>query len=64
MTAYTVEVPEAEELGIRVTCTEHDVTEEFRPDYRRVEFYCERCGHEVTVDVRAADDWRDLGEMC
>ena len=64
MTAYTVEVPDEEELGIRVTCTKHDVTEEFRPDYRRVEFYCERCGHEVIVDVRAADDWRDLGEMC
>jgi hypothetical protein len=29
-----------------------------------VAFFCDRCGYELEVDVRTADDWRDLGEMC
>jgi transposase len=64
MSTYTVAVPEAKELGVRVTCDEHGTTEEFRPEQRTVAFFCDRCGYEIEVDVRAVDDWRDYGEMC
>lgn len=64
MATYTVEVPDEEERGVRVSCDEHGTSEEFQPGYRTVAFFCERCGYEVEVDVRKADDWRDLGEMC
>ena len=64
MSSYTVEVPDGEELGVRVTCDDHGTTEEFHPARRTVAFFCDRCGYELEVDVRATDDWRDLGEMC
>ncbi len=64
MSSYTVTVPDGEELGIRVVCDDHGTAEEFRPERRTVAFFCERCGYDIEVDVRAADDPRDLGEMC
>ena len=64
MSSYTVTVPDGEEPGIRVACEEHGTAEEFRPERRTVAFFCERCGYEIEIDVWAADDWRDLGEMC
>ncbi|MFB6185063.1 MAG: hypothetical protein ABEI96_10950 [Haloarculaceae archaeon] len=64
MPNYEVTVPEGPERGIRVRCVDHDEQREFQPGYRRVSFYCEGCGLEVEFDVRDADDWRDLAEMC
>ncbi|MFT4889221.1 MAG: hypothetical protein ACI9YT_000130 [Halobacteriales archaeon] len=64
MTAFTVEVPEGEERGIRVRCEDHGESEEFQPGYRTVAFYCEGCGYEVEITLHDTHDWRDLGEMC
>lgn len=64
VTGYTVTVPEGEERGLRVECEAHGESEEFQPGYRRVTFYCERCGRELALALHDADDWRDLGEMC
>jgi uncharacterized protein (DUF983 family) len=64
MLAYTVELPEGEERGIRIACEEHGEAEEFQPGYRTVAFHCDRCGYELEVDLRRLDEWRDFGEMC
>ncbi|MDG5778383.1 hypothetical protein VB773_04015 [Haloarculaceae archaeon H-GB2-1] len=64
MSNYEVSVPTGDERGITVQCVEHGESTEFQPGYRRVRFHCDGCGVEVELDVRAADDWRDLGEMC
>jgi uncharacterized protein (DUF983 family) len=64
MLAYTVELPEGEERGIRIACEEHGEAREFQPGYRTVAFHCERCGYELEVDLRRLDEWRDFGEMC
>lgn len=63
MTSYTVEVPEGEELGVRVECDEHGEWAEFQPGYRAVSFYCEGCGRELEVGLHR-ENWKDLGEMC
>lgn len=64
MSTYTVETPEGQERGIRVTCKKHGETEEFHPGQRTVAFYCEMCGYEVEITLHDLHDWRDLGEMC
>ena len=64
MTRYTIETPDGPERGVRVTCEDHGESAEFPAGHRKGTFYCERCGAEVTVDVRDAHDWRDTGEMC
>lgn len=64
MPGYTVETPEREERGIRVTCEAHGDSEEFPPGRRRVAFYCEGCGYELEVTVHDTHEWRDMGEMC
>lgn len=64
VTTYTVEVPEGEELGVRIECAEHGEAEEFHPAERSVAFYCEGCGYEVEVTLHDCLDWRDLGERC
>lgn len=63
MSSYTIEIPEEEELGVRVTCDEHGDSAEFQPGYRTVSFYCEGCARELEVTLHT-EDWRDLGEMC
>lgn len=64
MTGYVIELPDGEERGIRVACEEHGESEEFPPGHRKGTFYCERCGYELEVGLRDADDWRNMGEMC
>lgn len=63
MSSYTVEVPDGEELGIRVVCDEHGDSAEFQPGLRSGSFYCEGCARELEVTLHV-DDWRDLGERC
>lgn len=64
MSQYTVEIPEQQERGIRVTCDEHGESEEFHPGHRKVAFCCDLCGYEVEVNLHDLREWRDLGEMC
>ncbi|PSP27003.1 hypothetical protein BRC65_08305 [Halobacteriales archaeon QH_2_65_14] len=64
MPGYTVEIPEGRERGIRVTCQDHDESEEFQPGYRTVAFHCPKCGYEVEVTLHDLHEWRDLGEQC
>ena len=64
MPGYTVTLPEQAERGIRVTCTDHDHTEEFSPAQRTVAFHCPDCGYEIELTVHDLHEWRDLHEMC
>lgn len=64
LATFTVEVPDEEERGVRVSCEAHGEREEFRPGHRRGTFYCEGCGFELAVDLHDLLDWRDWGERC
>jgi hypothetical protein len=64
MFSYTVDVPQEDERGIRVTCEEHDESEEFQPGYSTVTFHCEHCGYEIEITAHDLHEWRDFGEMC
>lgn len=61
---YEIDRADDPERGIRVRCTDHDVTEEFEPGYRSGSFYCSECGFEVEVSLHDMLDWRDWGERC
>ncbi|MFC4439491.1 MULTISPECIES: hypothetical protein [Natrialbaceae] len=64
LTAFTVELPDAPERGIRVECDEHGEFEVFEPGYQTVPFYCAGCGYELEITVRDSHEWRDFGERC
>lgn len=64
MSQYSLEVPDGQERGIRVTCDEHGESQEFQPGYRTVAFECGMCGYEIELTVHDLQDWRELSEMC
>lgn len=64
MPSYRVETAAATGEGVTVSCETHGTTETFDPGYRRVTFYCGKCGYEVGIDLRDTDDWRELTERC
>lgn len=64
MVSYTVDVPETDERGIRITCEEHGESEEFQPGYISVAFHCPKCGYEMEITRHDLHEWRDFGELC
>lgn len=64
MSVYRVERREALDEGVKVECETHGTAETFKPGYRQVTFFCADCGYEIGVDLRDAEDWRELTERC
>jgi hypothetical protein len=64
MATYEVTVPEGVAADFEVRCREHGTSETFPRHLARLPFHCPDCGRELTVDVRDAEDWRELSERC
>jgi hypothetical protein len=62
LVGFEIERPDGPGPGIRAGCVDHDEWTEFPAGHTGGTVACERCGLELSVDLRVLQDSRDFGE--